>query len=271
MQRAKKKSDWFTKWRSWVDYLGPQGDWPRRELLDHCILSLLENVKGKNLLDAGCGEGRLSRLLAAQGAQVTGVDMVPELISLAKAISAGQVWGEALKRWPWLKKLGSEQKATGETKFTVTDITKLPLSWDNSFDIIVSCCVFTDVKNLNEVVFSLSRVLRTGGSCIVALPHPYYVRPMKKTIFCEAGRCIAYRETISQRLTITNYYRTFDKIINTLAAANLFLDRIVEPLLSTAGAKKNHREITQLRQLKDLPHPSKLPWFVVMRFRKLET
>ena len=42
-------------------------------------------LNGKRVLDVGCGAGILSEALAARGAQVTGLDLAPELIEAAKA------------------------------------------------------------------------------------------------------------------------------------------------------------------------------------------
>src|SRR4029453_6341019 len=47
------------------------------------LLAQLGDVSGQDVLDAGCGEGYLSRILAARGACVTGVDLAPRLIALA--------------------------------------------------------------------------------------------------------------------------------------------------------------------------------------------
>jgi len=47
----------------------------RRDLLDPIILEVLGNIKGKQILDAGCGDGYLSRKLARRGASVTGVEI----------------------------------------------------------------------------------------------------------------------------------------------------------------------------------------------------
>lgn len=44
----------------------------------------LGNLHGKRVLDFGCGEGDLTTLLAGMGAIVTGVDISPDLIRLAK-------------------------------------------------------------------------------------------------------------------------------------------------------------------------------------------
>ena len=40
---------------------------------------------GDNILDPGCARGYLSRLLAERGAHVTGVDISPRLIEMARA------------------------------------------------------------------------------------------------------------------------------------------------------------------------------------------
>ena len=50
------------------------GDIHRVVLLNPTIFSLLGEVDGNHLLDAGCGEGYLSRLLVKKGARVTAVD-----------------------------------------------------------------------------------------------------------------------------------------------------------------------------------------------------
>lgn len=53
---------------------------------------------GALLLDAGCGSGQFALALAARGAQVTGVDLSPEMIRLAKqnaerlALPVGVTW-----------------------------------------------------------------------------------------------------------------------------------------------------------------------------------
>src|SRR5262245_18477742 len=48
------------------------------------LLAQVGDVAGQDVLDAGCGEVYLSRILAARGARVTGVDLSPRLVELAR-------------------------------------------------------------------------------------------------------------------------------------------------------------------------------------------
>jgi 2-polyprenyl-3-methyl-5-hydroxy-6-metoxy-1,4-benzoquinol methylase len=49
------------------------------------LLEVLGDITSCQVLDAGCGEGYLARVLTARGAHVTGIDLSPRLIELARA------------------------------------------------------------------------------------------------------------------------------------------------------------------------------------------
>ena len=55
----------------------------RKYVIDPALLSIVGDVSEKRILDAGCGEGYLSRTLARGGARVTGVDASAGMIDLA--------------------------------------------------------------------------------------------------------------------------------------------------------------------------------------------
>jgi 2-polyprenyl-3-methyl-5-hydroxy-6-metoxy-1,4-benzoquinol methylase len=48
------------------------GDKNRQYIIDPSILNILGRVKGKRILDAGCGNGYLCRLLSTKGAKMMG-------------------------------------------------------------------------------------------------------------------------------------------------------------------------------------------------------
>jgi len=52
-------------------------------------LHYLKNIKNKKILDIGCGDGLLPRMLAEKGAKVVAFDVSKEQIALAKKLSRG--------------------------------------------------------------------------------------------------------------------------------------------------------------------------------------
>src|ERR1700716_2886397 len=50
------------------------GDFAKRHLANPALLRLLGEVRGRRVLDAGCGDGYFSRMLAERGARVVGVE-----------------------------------------------------------------------------------------------------------------------------------------------------------------------------------------------------
>jgi ubiquinone/menaquinone biosynthesis C-methylase UbiE len=95
---------------------------------------------GSRILEVGCGTGRTSCYLAAQGHDVVGIDIRPDMIAKAK-------------------KRADKENLTLE--FLAGDAISLPFP-DESFDVILveSVSIFTDTgKALSEY----HRVLRSGG------------------------------------------------------------------------------------------------------------
>jgi len=99
----------------------------------------------KDVLDAGCGAGRDAIFLAQQGFSVTGVDISPVGIDLAKQRS----------------------KDIPNLRFEVTPIENLPFS-DSSFDAAYSGYTLSGTT-LPQQVSELARVLRPSGILYVAM------------------------------------------------------------------------------------------------------
>jgi 2-polyprenyl-3-methyl-5-hydroxy-6-metoxy-1,4-benzoquinol methylase len=57
-----------------IEAFGEQGDLIRQYLLNPALFALLGDVQDTAILDAGCGQGYLARMLARQGARVTGIE-----------------------------------------------------------------------------------------------------------------------------------------------------------------------------------------------------
>ncbi|MBS3149665.1 class I SAM-dependent methyltransferase [Candidatus Woesearchaeota archaeon] len=110
--------------------------------------SLLGNIKGKKVLDAGCGSGVYSRLLAEKGAQVYGIELSSEMVDLAKKHCAGM-----------------------DIDFKQGSINKLPYA-NNTFDTIIASLVIHYLKNPETALKEFHRVLKKGGILIFSTTHP---------------------------------------------------------------------------------------------------
>lgn len=125
------------------------------ESLHRLILQFSDGIQNKTVLDAGCGEGRLSRLLADHGAKVTGVDVSRTMIQEGKRIE--------------------EQEKKG-IEYFVQDLTKpIKLYQKNKkYDIVISNLVLFNIRDLNTVVKNISRVTKENGLFIFSIVHPCF-------------------------------------------------------------------------------------------------
>jgi 2-polyprenyl-3-methyl-5-hydroxy-6-metoxy-1,4-benzoquinol methylase len=67
-------SRWDANAAFWVQIMREHRDRYRNELTNPAVLQAIGPTDGLRVLDAGCGEGYLARLLARKGASVTGID-----------------------------------------------------------------------------------------------------------------------------------------------------------------------------------------------------
>jgi 2-polyprenyl-3-methyl-5-hydroxy-6-metoxy-1,4-benzoquinol methylase len=75
---------WGAMPRAVVEKMDPDGDFAKRHLLNPVLLRLLGDVRGRRVLDAGCGQGYFSRMLADRDALVVGVEPGQSLFKYAQ-------------------------------------------------------------------------------------------------------------------------------------------------------------------------------------------
>ena len=114
------------------------------------LLALLGDVAGLRVLDAGCGEGYLSRILAGRGARVTGIDISTRLIELAR-----------------------EKDPENSIEYRVADLSEPLPEYEEFFDATASRLVLNDVADYRGFVATLAAVLKPGARLVVALNNPY--------------------------------------------------------------------------------------------------
>jgi SAM-dependent methyltransferase len=120
-------------------------DWEQRRALD----PWLEVGEGTRVLDVGCGIGRWSRLLAARGADVVGVDLSPTMVAQARerAAAAG---------------------VAGRCRFAVTDLARLDLG--ERFDLVLGVTVLQHILDpdaFRAALSAMSEHLAPGGRMVL--------------------------------------------------------------------------------------------------------
>jgi SAM-dependent methyltransferase len=117
----------------------------RVHLHDASLFELLPPPRGLTL-DAGCGEGRLTRELAARGYDVVGIDASTALVDEARA-------------------------ADPSGRYEVASIDALPFA-DGAVELAVCVNVLPHVHDLEAAAGELARVLASGGELLIGTIHP---------------------------------------------------------------------------------------------------
>lgn len=168
---------WDENADSWTDQVRKGWDYYREYLNNPAFLAFIGDLTGKTVLDAGCGEGHNTRLLARAGARVVGVDISTKMIDLARAEEAREPLG---------------------IRYELTSFTDLSGFPDMSFDAVVSFMALMDGPDFESATREIFRVLRPGGELCFSISHP-----------CFSTR--GYGWTIDQddnpgKLTVSDYF-----------------------------------------------------------------
>jgi SAM-dependent methyltransferase len=146
-------------WGTAPDFVGPRHALRERLLLD----LLLHGDPGRQVLNAGAGQGTFTRLLEGRGFEVTSTDASPTAVDVLQR----RVEGPALE----------------------ADVTALAFS-DESFDAVVLGEVLEHVPDDDRAVVEVARVLRPRGVLALSVPaHPRLYGPSDRW----AGHIRRYR------------------------------------------------------------------------------
>ena len=203
------------------------------------LLDLLGEIAGLRALDAGCGEGYLARVLAAQGAQVTGIDISPRLVDIAR-----------------------EKDPAGAIEYRVADLC-LPLpEYANCFDVIAGYLVLNDVYDHRGFIATLAAALKSGGRLVLALNNPYssVVRKHVPDYFA-SGTAYPYRGMWQEGYKIHFYHRTLEEYLDAFLGSGLRLTKLADLGTVVNNAHKPSLDIL-------LPEGYRFPYFMLLGFAK---
>lgn len=214
--------------KAWTEYpqdlienFGEEGDLIRQHLLNPAIFTLLGEVRDKRILDAGCGQGYLCRLLARKGARVTGVEP-----------------SEAFYRYA-LRREQSEQLGI---HYIQADLSTWAPS-ANSFDVVIANMVLMDIPDYEPALKNCVAALKSQGELILSLLHPCFEET--GSAWKEKGY-VEVRDYFHERAVKQTYgyfiHRPLSTYLNRIIGAGCTLQRVIEPQLEQAIAQAHHAE-----------------------------
>jgi 2-polyprenyl-3-methyl-5-hydroxy-6-metoxy-1,4-benzoquinol methylase len=210
-------------WSEWVHHNDN-----RTYVLDPAHLAQAGDVSGKQVLDAGCGEGRFARMLAERGAHVTALDFSPRMIEIAQGIEEKQPLG---------------------IDYLVADMTDLTRFAGESFDLVVAYLSVIDVPDYEPALREIARVMRPDASFQFSVVHPCFMPPgatwepvkpgtipvtndnkkYKKIDGYFPSRELRFKMWPTAPVETINYHRTLTDYALDLRAAGLLIRDIKEP------------------------------------------
>jgi SAM-dependent methyltransferase len=231
-------TDWDTSAQAWIESLGAQGDRGRQFVLDPAMKPLLAAGNYERALDVGCGEGRLCRMMAEMGIEITGLDPTAALIDFArKAHPAGTYIEAAAEAMP------------------------LP---DTSFDLVVSCLSLLDMPDHRTAISEIVRVLEPGGTLLIANQTSFKTAGNGRSLGWQTGLThYAIDHYLDERadretwkgISVVNHHRPLSAYVSVLLEHGLILKHFDEPEPVDAPADWAARY-------------RRAPWFMVMMWVK---
>lgn len=198
---------------------------------DILLSALPDSMLGLDVLDVGCGEGTVSRALAAAGARVVGIDPTRTLIAHAEAAERAHPVGVV---------------------YRVDDGTTLRTVADGSVDGVTAALSLNNIADLDAALGSVRRVLRPNGFLTFTVPHPCFDAPGAETISTPSGLRRAVGNYFAEGLWRSthphsvrragNYHRTISTYLSAVVDHGFALRRCEEPAPSDAvRAEAPHR------------------------------
>jgi 2-polyprenyl-3-methyl-5-hydroxy-6-metoxy-1,4-benzoquinol methylase len=198
------------------------------------LLGELGNVSGCRVLDAGCGEGHLARILAKRGAKVTAIDVSPRLVEMART------------------------KAHGDSiEYLVADLSEPRSEYARTFDAVGGDFVLNDVPDYRGFISTLGSVTKPGGRAVLSMNNPYsYVTRKQVQDYFDSGFSDQYRGMSEAGLKVFFYHRTLQEYISAFVANGFMLCGLLDVPHTIA------------RDNALLPAGSRFPYFMILSFVK---
>jgi 2-polyprenyl-3-methyl-5-hydroxy-6-metoxy-1,4-benzoquinol methylase len=196
---------WHTNATPWTAAVRDKRIESRKLVTDQAIVDAVMSRRPESVLDIGCGEGWLSRALAAQGVQRTiGVDVVPALVEQARGAGGGEY-----------RVASYEAIARGDLQVTV--------------DVAVANFALIGKDAVDALIRTSPTLLRPGGALVVQTLHPVVAtgdQPYEDG--WRTGSWAGFSDDFSDPAPW--YFRTLATWVELIAASGLHLVEMREPI-----------------------------------------
>jgi ubiquinone/menaquinone biosynthesis C-methylase UbiE len=178
-------------------------------------LKLLGEVKGKKILEIGCGAGQAAISLAKKGAICTGIDISPNQIKFAK-------------------KNAEKEKVT--VKFLELPFSSLNTLKSRKFNIVLAIMSLQYCVNMADLLKNVKNLLVKDGIFIFSIESPFYLvmdpRDLKiKESYFNVGLKRKREKWPDGSIHYFMYYdRKISDIINLIIDSGLKIEKVLEPL-----------------------------------------
>ncbi len=184
---------------------GPEG-------VTEADLGLLGEVRGRDVLEFGCGGAQGVRYVRSRGGRGVGLDLAEGMLRVARGLDA---------------------RHAVATPLVQADATALPFA-DASFDVVFSAYGATPfIADLPGLVAGCARVLRPGGRLVYSTSHPirwaFPDGPSSLTASMSYFDRAPYTESRGGRLEYAEWHHTISDHVRAVAEAGLRLLDLVEP------------------------------------------
>ncbi|HEU5231188.1 MAG TPA: class I SAM-dependent methyltransferase [Ktedonobacteraceae bacterium] len=218
---AEAIKQWSNAPQAFVENFGDEGDFTRRYLLNPVIFALLGDVTDKAILDAGCGQGYLSRLLARKGATVTGIE-------------PAESWYRYAQQKEQAEHLG--------ISYVQEDLSSCTL-FSERFDYVIANMVLMDIPDYKTALRNCVAALKKGGGLLISLLHPCF----EESGSAWAGKgYVATHGYFGERVVPQSYaplmHRPLSAYLNAIIQAGCMLQQVIEPKLDEEIARQHHCE-----------------------------
>lgn len=191
-------------------------------LVSNRVVDLLGNIKGKKVLDIGCGNGKVARRLARKGAKVVGIDAVKEQVDFAKSLE--------------------DQRKQG-IKYVVADLASLASAklGLEKFDVALSLMthLYLDEKAFAESMRTIADRLTSEAVFIYGNIHPSRVFKYPEADYFKSQLLSAELPTLTGKKFRTEFYHhPLHTVISSILEAGFVVTQLLEPKATNAELEK---------------------------------